>query len=81
MIELPESMQDVWRYFLDLNRKRGGGFGPSPLSYSEILAYFTLHKIEYDAMDIYFVDILDNIAMEHYAEQQKKDQAKSKSKK
>ena len=74
-------MQYIWRYFLELNRKRGGGFGPSPLQYSEILAYFTLHKIAYDPSEIYLLDILDSIAMEHYAEQQKKEAEKAKRKK
>jgi hypothetical protein len=69
-------MQDIWKYFLDLNRKRGGGFGPSPLSYSEILSYFTLHRIEYDAIELYLLDVLDNIAMEYFAEKAEKEQAK-----
>jgi hypothetical protein len=74
-------MQDIWKYFLDLNRKRGGGFGPSPLSYSEILSYFTLHRIEYDAIELYLLDVLDNIAMEYFAEKAEKEQAKSNKKK
>ena len=81
LVELPESMQHVWGYFLDLNRKRGGGFGPSPLQYSEILSYFTLHRIEYDEFDLYLIDILDGVAMEFFSEQQKKEAEKAKKKK
>lgn len=71
-------MKDCWKYFLDLNRKRGGGFGPSPIMYSEILAYFTLHRVEFDNVELYIIDLLDDIAMEHFAEQQKKEQSKQK---
>lgn len=71
LAELPESMKDIWKYFLDLNRKRGGGFGPSPLQHSEILAYFTLHRIDYDGIELYLIDMLDDVAMGHFAEQNK----------
>lgn len=63
-----------------MNRKRDRGFGPAPLSSSEILSYFTLHRIDYDAIELYLLDVLDNIAMEHFAEQQKKEQTKNKNK-
>lgn len=75
-------MQYIWKYFLDLNRKRtGNGFGPNPITYSEILAYFSVYRIEYDDLEIALIDVLDGIAMEHFAEEIEKENNKNKSKK
>ena len=73
-------MSFVWKYFLDLNRKRGGGFGPSPISYTEILSYFTLHNIVFDEMEVTLIDVLDNIALEYYNKEQKKNSNSKKTK-
>jgi len=75
-------MQYIWKYFLDLNRKRlNNGYGALPITYTEILAYFSLYKIEYDEMEVEILNILDSIAMEYFAEQAEKDLNKTKNKK
>lgn len=72
LAELPESMRYVWKYFLDLNRKRSNGMGVGPITYSEMLAYFTLNKIAFDETEISLLDLLDGIALEHFSEESKK---------
>jgi len=76
LVSLPECMGYVWKYFLDLNSKRGGGFGPAPISYQEMLSYFTLHNIEFNSYEISMIDALDREFLEHQAEQAKKESKK-----
>lgn len=74
-------MKYIWKYFSDLNRKRTGtGYGPLPLQYSEILAYFNLYKIIYEPIEIEIISILDDVAMGVYVEQIKEDTARQNSK-
>lgn len=73
-------MKYIWKYFLDLNAKRQTGFGVSPLAYNDILAYFTLYKIEYDDFEIAMIEALDGVALEHFAEKRKAEEKKSKKK-
>lgn len=74
-------MRYVWNYFQDLTRKRTGtGYGPLPLQYSEILAYFTLHSIVYDSVEVEIIMMLDDVAMEHYIAEIKKDQERQAAK-
>lgn len=80
LAELPESMRYVWKYFLDLNRKRSNGMGLGPITYSEMLAYFTLNRIAFDEAEIQLLDLLDGIALEHFSEENKKNSNKNKSK-
>jgi hypothetical protein len=39
-----------------------------------------VYKIEYDELDIQLLDILDSVAMEHFAEEAEKENNKNKSK-
>lgn len=77
MKELPACMNYVWKYFIDLNNRRSNnGFGALPLQYSEILAYFTLHKIEYEPTEISLIEVLDSIAMKCFYEESQRKQNK-----
>ena len=72
LVELPESMRYVWKYFLDLNRKRSSGMGIGPITYTEMLSYFTLNSVAYDETEIQLIDVLDSVALSHFAEENKK---------
>lgn len=75
-------MQYVWKYFTDLNNRRSGtGYGPLPLMYSEMLAYFQLYNIAYDPIEIQLIELLDGVAMQHYNKEIQKEQARNKPKK
>ena len=74
-------MKYIWKYFLDLNAKRQNGFGPSPIGYHDMLAYFTLYRIEYDDFELAMIEELDRVALDHFAEKRKAEEARNKKKK
>ena len=61
--EFPDVLYDLWRCFLNLNAARGGGMGPSPISYLELHAYSQLHRIRFEAWEMDALRQLDNVAM------------------
>jgi hypothetical protein len=64
---LPEAGAHVWQWFLDLHRGRQGGFGPSPLSYHDILSYFTLCRERPAPWEFAVLRRLDDIALSSIA--------------
>jgi hypothetical protein len=72
-LELPETANMVWRWFIDLNNSRQSGMGVNPISYSEMLSYFALMNIAPMEWEIQAIKTLDNIALKHYAKQQEAD--------
>ena len=38
-VEIPPEGEHIWQWFWQLSSKRGGGFGPGPLTYTEIQAW------------------------------------------
>lgn len=74
-------MRYIWKYFTALNRKRAGtGYGPLAIPHSEILAYFQLHNIQYEPIEVEILEILDDVTMEYYTGQIQKDQEKQRAK-
>jgi len=65
-------------YFLDLNSTRPSGFGISPISYSEMLAYFTLNDIQVNQEEVQLIRMFDNAAITSSREQEKKREKKAK---
>lgn len=75
-------MKLIWKYFNDLDRKRSNnGYGPLPLQYSEILAYFQIFNIYYEPMEVEIICLLDDVAMSFYVKKIKEDAAKNNNKK
>lgn len=71
----------VWKYFIDLhNNRTSSGFGINPIQFSDMKAYFDLMMIHPEEWEIDVIRILDNIALNQYSEEAKKNQAKSKPK-
>ena len=80
MLEFPDDMLEVWKFFIDLNNARSGnGFGANPISYSDMYSYFKLIDIQPDGWEVDTIRKLDMIALDAFAEQAKKDQKKNKS--
>lgn len=78
LVELPEEMKFVWEYFLRLNRRRGStGFGVNPLSFCEIESFFKLNQIEYSPDEIFLIELLDNVALDHFAKESEKNNKKN----
>jgi hypothetical protein len=81
--QMDEMFYDAWHFFLKLHSRRGSnGFGPSPLSYPEMKAFFELQQIFPTPYEIQMIELFDNVAMEMFskkqAEQQREQERKRK---
>ncbi len=82
LVELPDSMQYVWTWFIDLhNARTSNGFGLNPITYSDMKAYFDLHGIDVADWQVSLIKQLDNVALNAFAKQQKEEAEKAKKKK
>lgn len=82
MVDLPDSMQYVWSWFIDLhNARTSNGFGLNPITYADIKSYFDLYAIEPQEWQVQLIKQLDNIALSAFAKQQKEEAEKAKKKK
>lgn len=81
--EMPVLAAPVWGWFVKLASKRGSnGFGPSPISYTEMEAFFRLNDIEASPWEVELICKFDDIALQQYAEDyEKKRKAESKASK
>jgi hypothetical protein len=62
-VEMPFFLRHIWSWFLALDAKRGGGMGPSPITHTEMQAYFSLMRITPSTLDIETISRLDAIAL------------------
>lgn len=76
LVELPEFAKECWSFFLALNATRVSGFGISPITYQEILAYFTLYGISPETWEVDVIKLFDSTAMEHAQKEQEKNKKK-----
>lgn len=79
--ELPDVFNEVWQWFLRINRKRqSSGFGVNPIPYYEIQAFFSLIEYQPQSWELEMLELFDEIAMEEYAKEMKKEQKKNNKK-
>lgn len=82
LVELPDSMQYVWSWFIELhNARTSNGFGLNPITYADIKAYFDLYDIVPQDWQVQLIKQLDNVALNAFAKQQKEEAEKAKKKK
>jgi hypothetical protein len=63
-----ESWIYILEYFFELHNKRSSnGYGPNPISYSEIVAWDRLTNKYITAEEVELIMKIDNIYLEHYA--------------
>ena len=60
---IPPEAEDVWLWFLDLDRTRQVGMQANPISYSEISAYAGMTRIELEPWQVAAIRTLDDIAL------------------
>jgi hypothetical protein len=73
LLTLPDSCSYVWSYFKDLHTTRtGNGFGASPITFTEMKAYFDLLQIEPDEWELVLLRKFDNLALDIFAKAQEK---------
>lgn len=68
----PESLQEVWEWFCDLDLTRNAGFGYSMISFVEMQAYFDFMKIVPSRTELAILRKLDVTKGRITAENQKK---------
>lgn len=56
---MPLEAVHVWEWFQALCTGRGGGFGPAPLSWADIYAFFALHGIEARPWELNLLRVFD----------------------
>lgn len=63
--ELPRHFAHVWNVFIELHAARGSsGFGPSPISFTEIAAYRSVTGIDLSPWEVKVIRALDNLYIE-----------------
>lgn len=64
-LNCPEPAEHVWRWFLELRRRRSGsGFGANPISYAELEAWARLSGTRPSALEVGWIMDLDDAVME-----------------
>lgn len=72
--EMPDCLNHVWYWFLQLNSQRtSNGFGINPISNQDMWFFFQLEKIEPESWELDLIRKFDSVAMQKYAERQKKE--------
>lgn len=67
---IPTELRYLWSTFLSLSRARGNnGFGPNPLSFTEIEAWCRLMHIRLDPWEVDTLRAIDDAFLEVAAEQ------------
>lgn len=72
--DCPEAAEHVWRWFLEISRRRSGnGFGANPISYTDVLAWSRLTCTQPSALEVEWIMDLDDarLAQEHTAQKKK----------
>lgn len=82
LIELPDSLREVWSWYKRLSNRRQSGMGINPIAFTEIKAFFDMQLISPNAEELQILEYFDNLSVSHFnkkqAEASKKAQAKSK---
>jgi hypothetical protein len=79
--EIPQSMVSIWTHFINLHNTRTTGMsGANAITYSDILAYFTLLQEQPEIWEINTIRRLDTAVLQHFSDLMEKEQNKAKSK-
>lgn len=75
--EVPWAGMRVWSLFIDLNRARGSGFGPKPITHQEIEAWSHIRREPVRTWEIDIIRALDTafleVAHQHSTEERHSD--------
>ena len=71
-------MKEIWGWFLELNNTRTSGFGPSPITFTEMKSYFSLYDIDITVTEVELIKMLDSIAMSTSKKQEENKNNKTK---
>jgi hypothetical protein len=76
---LPEPYKYCWEDYQKLSSTRPAGFGISPITYTEIQAYFNLIGIQPEEWEVQVIRAFDSCTLSEYNKQQEKNNNKQKS--
>lgn len=60
---LPPGCQLVWDTFIELHNARGGGMGPSPIAWRDVLAWQEVRGVQLTPWEVDTLMALDQVAM------------------
>jgi hypothetical protein len=63
-LEIPPDLVYLWSWFTELSSTRGGGWGPSPITYMEIKAWAELTGNCPDVWEVSVLKAMDNKYLE-----------------
>ena len=69
-------MKYLYRWFLRLSKRRGGGFGPAPIDFTEFDSFFRRIRVEPEPWEQELLEDLDDLWLKLTAEDEKKRQPK-----
>lgn len=73
MVELPESCEHVWKWFIELHNSRSGsGFGINPISYSDMYSYFCLINMQPEEWELDLIKLIDRKILNIHAKETEK---------
>lgn len=61
--EMPDGVQHIWQWFLELNKRRDPGVGRSPITYTSMAAFFGLYGFTPDAWELRAIESLDDLIL------------------
>ncbi len=70
--ELPACLIYLWHWFLRLSNRRGGGFGPAPLTHSNLRDFFELSGVWPTPWEIEQIEALDDLYLKILGEEEDK---------
>lgn len=70
----PEVLVYLWEAFVDISRTRKvSEVGPQPISFPDLLSWAILNRVEWLPWEVEVLRRLDDAALKHFLEKQKKD--------
>lgn len=73
----PVECREIWNTFISLNQGRtSSGFGLNPITYTEIKSWCELYGVSLCPYEVGVIKRLDNIFLEHIAEDSKEKETK-----
>ena len=66
-------MEYIWTWFMDLHETRGGGFGPGPVTWTELVNWSDLTGIRPTPWEARMIRLLDRAYQQYSAEKAKEE--------
>jgi hypothetical protein len=70
---MPAVFNNIYQDFLELNSARSNnGYGPNPISFSEIQAFYSLNRIQPEPWEVFMIRYFDAVIIKLHDEDQAK---------